>query len=120
MKIFRMNDYLGRENPTPESYFIEEILTGEHARELGGIFSIMIPKQEGFSHLHRNRESLIICIAGEGVEIADGTEYPIAAGDIIFIPPGVKHALVNRSDEELRIIEFFTHPPLGADIEPVD
>jgi hypothetical protein len=29
--------------------------------------------------------------------------------------PGVKHTIENNSDKEIRYVEFFTHPPVGAD-----
>jgi oxalate decarboxylase/phosphoglucose isomerase-like protein (cupin superfamily) len=34
---------------------------------------------------------------------------------VIFIRPGEKHTIVNNSDNDLRFLEFFTHPPVGAD-----
>ena len=66
-----------------------------------------------------NRESVIVVISGEGTEVIDGKEIPIKAGDILFIPAGEKHTTINRSDKDLRYLEYFTCPPLGADFVEV-
>ncbi len=47
-------------------------------------------------------------------------EYPIKAGDVIFIPPKVKHGIINRFDKDFRFLEFFTYPPAGADFVQVE
>ena len=116
MKIFKVEDYIKLINPTPGKVFRQEILTTDHhADELGGIFGIIVAHGRGDYHYHRQRESVLMIIAGEAVEYVEGKEQPIKAGDVLFIPPGEKHTIVNRSDSELRFLEFFTHPPVGAD-----
>lgn len=116
IKIFKVDDYLKLNNPTPGKIFRQEILTKEHyANELGGIFGIIVAWSKGDYHYHNRRESLLLIISGEAVEYVEGIEHPIKAGDVIFIRPGEKHTIVNHSDNDLRFLEFFTHPPVGAD-----
>lgn len=116
MKIFKVDDYLKLNNPTPGKIFRQEILSKDHlANELGGIFGIIVAHSKGDYHFHNRRESLLLIISGEAAEYVEGKEHPIKAGDVIFIRPGEKHTIVNDSDNDLRFLEFFTHPPVAAD-----
>lgn len=120
MKIFKIEDYLQLENPNTGQPYRPEILTGEHgAKDLGGMFGLLVPGSRVPYHYHSNRESIIFVISGEGVEIIGGEEIPIRAGDVLHIPAGERHATLNRSDKDLRYLEFFTCPPLKADFVEV-
>lgn len=120
MKIFRIGDYVQLENPNPGKPYRPEILTSEdRAKTLGGMFGLLVPWSQVPYHYHKHRESIIIVISGEAVEIVEGKEYPIKTGDILFIPAGEKHTTINRSFQEFRYLEFFTSPPLGADFVEV-
>ncbi len=116
MKIFKVDDYSKLNNPTPGKIFRQEILGKDHhANELGGLFGIIVAHSKGDYHFHNRRESLLLIISGEAAEYVEGKEHPIKAGDVIFIRPGEKHTIVNHSDNDLRFLEFFTHPPVAAD-----
>ncbi len=120
MKIFKQEDYVKLENPSPGVSFRPEILTNEHkAKSLGGIFGLLVPGSRVPYHYHHQRESVIIVISGEATEIIDGEEFPIKAGDVLYIPAGERHSTVNRSGNEFRYLEFFTCPPLAADFVEV-
>jgi uncharacterized cupin superfamily protein len=120
MKMFKTEDYVRMANPTPGASYKPEILTPEQgAKDLGGIFGLVPPGSPSVYHYHRNRESIIIVVSGEGTEIVEGRETSVNAGDILFIPAGEKHALENRSGRDLRYLEFFTHPPVKADFVEV-
>ena len=108
MKRFKTGDYITLENPTPGESYRPEILTAEHgARDLGGMFGLLPPGTQVPYHYHNKRESIINIISGQGIEVMDGEEIPISAGDVFFIPVGVKHTTINNSDTELRYLEFF-------------
>ena len=116
MKIFKTDDYIEMQNPTPGKPYRPEILTAEHgAKNLGGMFGLLVPGNQVPYHYHKNRESVIIAISGEAIEVIDGKETPIKAGDILFIPAGEKHTTINRSSKDFRYLEYFTYPPVGAD-----
>ena len=116
MRLFRIEEYVKAANPTPGKFYRPEILTHrDGAKNLNGIFAILVPGSEVPYHYHRDRESVIIGIAGEATEVLEGKEIPIEAGDILYIPPGEKHGTVNRSGRDFRYLEFFTSPPLTAD-----
>ena len=116
MKIFKSGEYLKMTNPTPGKPYRPEILTKEHqAKNVGGMFGLLVAGSEVPYHYHNNRESIIIIISGEAIEVVEGKEIPIKAGDILFIPSGEKHSMINRSNQDFRYLEFFTFPPLSAD-----
>ena len=114
MEIIRIEEYLKLENPTPDDKYRLDLVTEEQsAKTLGGFLAVLPAGKEVPYHYHEKRESLILMISGEGVEVVEGEEFPVKAGDVLFIPALEKHMLINRSDEELRYLEFFT--PLKKD-----
>jgi uncharacterized cupin superfamily protein len=124
MKFFMFEDYINRENPEPGQIYRPEILTQEHgANDLGGMFGLLPPGRQVPYHYHVKRESVIIAISGEAIEIVEGQEYPFKAGQeypfkagsVCYIAAGEKHTTVNRSDRDFRYLEFFTCPPVSAD-----
>lgn len=120
MKIFKSEEYMKMVNPTPGKAYRPEILMKEHqAKNLGGMFGLLVPGSQVPYHYHNNRESVIIAISGEATEVIEGKEFPIKAGDVLFIPAGEKHTTINRSKQDFRYLEFFTHPPIGADFVEV-
>ncbi len=120
MKIFKSDEYMKMANPTPGKPYRPEILTKEHqAKNLGGMFGLLVPGSQVPYHYHNNRESIIIVISGEATEVVEGKETPIKAGDILFIPAEEKHSMINRSKQDFRYLEFFTFPPLSADFVEV-
>jgi quercetin dioxygenase-like cupin family protein len=120
VKIFKSEEYVKMTNPTPGKPYRPEILTKEHqAKNLGGMFGLLVPGSQVPYHYHNNRESIIIAISGEATEVIEGKESPIKAGDVLFIPAGEKHTTINRSKQDFRYLEFFTYPPIGADFVEV-
>jgi uncharacterized cupin superfamily protein len=120
MKVFKSEEYIKMANPTPGTSYRPEIPMKEHrANNLGGMFGLLVPGSRVPYHYHNNRESIIIAISGEAIEVIDGKETPIKAGDILFVPAGEKHTTINRSNQDFRYLEFFTFPPLSADFVEV-
>lgn len=110
-------------NPNKDKFYRAEIVTHKmNAWYLNGIFCILPPPSTGAKvayHYHRERESVLFIISGTGVEVVDGVRVPIKAGDVLFILPNVNHTIENTSDNEIRYVEFFTHPPVTADFVEV-
>jgi uncharacterized cupin superfamily protein len=120
VKLFKTEEYQKLKNPTPGQSYRPEIPLNDHgAKNLGGMFGLLVPGTKVPYHYHNRRESVIMAISGEAVEIINGAEFPIRAGDVLFIPAGEKHTTENRSTGEFRYLEFFTAPPLGADFVEV-
>ena len=121
LKVWKTAQYREMANPTPGKWYRAPILGNEEqAKELGGLVVILAPGKSVPYHYHKNRESLLMVLSGEAVELYEDKEYPIQAGDLIFVPAGAKHAVINRTDKEIRFLEFFTHPPLERDFIKVE
>jgi uncharacterized cupin superfamily protein len=121
MKIIKYEELCKIENPSPgQSYRPEFKLDGDRFTHLGGMFGLLVPGGQVPYHYHKDRESILIPLSGEAVEIIEGEETVVMPGDILLIPSGEKHATANRSDRDFRYVEFFTCPPLGADFIKVD
>lgn len=121
MKIVKIEEYIKMVNPTPGQPHRPELkLDADGFKNLGGMFGLLAPHTEVPYHFHKNRESILIPISGEAIEVIEGRETLVKPGDVLLIPAGEKHNTVNRSDEEFRFLEFFTCPPLSADFVKVD
>lgn len=118
---FNVDEYVNKENPTPGKFYRDDILTEEQGiHDLGGLFGILPAKSEVPYHYHEARESVIMAISGEAIQVMEGEEFPFKAGDIIIVPPQTKHQTINRSQAEFRFIEFFTNPPVMNDFHLVE
>jgi quercetin dioxygenase-like cupin family protein len=121
MKIIKCEDLCNIVNPSPGQAYRPEIkLDEERFAHIGGMFGLLVPGSQVPYHYHKDRESIVIPLSGEAVEIVEGKETVVRPGDILLIPSGEKHATANRSDCDFRYVEFFTSPPLGADFIKAD
>ena len=111
MEIFKTEAFMQMANPTPEEIYRLDLLIPEKgAKALGGFLVIIPPGGEMPYHYHEKRESLIFLIKGEAIETVEGEVYHVKSGDVLSIPAGEKHKIENRSDKDLRYLEFF-YPP---------
>lgn len=116
MKIFDSAEYSKKENPTIGKTYKTDILSELNAESLCGVFTIVMPGDKGGAyHYHEKREHLIFIIKGEGVEIVEGEEFSVKAGDVIYVPAKVKHTLINKSDKELRYLGYCSCTPGDRD-----
>ena len=119
MELFRTEAFIQMANPTPGEIYRLDLVTPEKgANELGGFLVIIPEGGEMPYHYHEKMESLIFLIKGEATEVVEGKEYPVKAGEVLSIPPGEKHKIVNRSTEDLRYLEFFA--PMKPDFIEVN
>ncbi len=54
---------------------------------------------------HRLAEEFYYVVAGRGTAVLDGSEYAIAAGDLLRLPPGTTHGFVT-GDEPLEMLDI--------------
>ena len=73
-------------------------------------YSVIEPGGTSSHHIHEWEHEVYI-IEGSGTLVADGKEYPVKAGDAMFIPPMVDHVTRNDGDTAIRRIEI---NPLAA------
>src|SRR4051794_32322515 len=75
-------------------YHIESLL-GRHEEGAGTVYRVRIApgRRTGISY-HRVAEEFYFVLAGGGVALLDGREYPLGAGDFLRLPPGTTHGFV--------------------------
>jgi mannose-6-phosphate isomerase-like protein (cupin superfamily) len=61
-------------------------------------------------HAHRIQEQVYHVLEGEGLMEIAGERTVVRKDDVIFIPPGIKHAIYNTGMTDLRFI-VVTSPP---------
>jgi len=108
-KLYRSSEYIDKENPTSDQRYRAEVLTEPNdAKRLAGI-SVILPAGEQVPyHYHAARESLIYIVSGEEIEKGETEEFPVKAGDVLFIPANEKHTIMNRSNKDLRYLDFYS------------
>lgn len=85
--------------------------TGTAASKLGASIDTVAPgKRSCPYHFHHAQEEMFIVLEGNGTLRVAGEMLPIAAGDVIFIPPGpdYPHQLINSSDAPLKYLSIST------------
>lgn len=61
-------------------------------------------------HTHKVQEQIYHILEGEGLMELDGERQVVRPGNVIFIPPGVEHAVYNTGTVDL-IFFVITTPP---------
>ena len=84
----------------------------------GNTFSFgVVELQPGKGHIRHNHptaDEVIYVVSGEADQMLDDEEpIRIQAGDCIWIPKGVYHSTINRSDEPIQLIVVYA--PAGAE-----
>jgi mannose-6-phosphate isomerase-like protein (cupin superfamily) len=72
--------------------------------------SVYQPKAYVAPHRHRIQEQIYHILDGEGLMEIEGERTVVRRDDVIFIPPGVEHAIYNTGMSDLRFI-VVTSPP---------
>ena len=68
------------------------------------------PKGYCTAHVHETAENIYYILKGTGIVDLDGTRHLVSENSVIFIPPGVKHAIINTGFEDLIFIVAASPP----------
>ena len=117
-KVIRTQEFINTPNPKPGERVRIAILTGnEKAGNFNGIWASIPPAKPGDKpayHYHKFRESIIQILSGDATEMVAGKAVPLKPGDVIFIPPNIKHTMVNNSTtQDVKYMEFYS--PIAVD-----
>src|SRR3982751_1873160 len=63
--------------------------------------SVYQPRADGAPHKHRIQEQIYHVLDGEGLMEIEGERTVVRKDDVIFIPPGVEHAIYNTGMVDL-------------------
>jgi len=76
------------------------------------------PKAYVALHTHKHQEQVYHVLEGEGLVQLDGRQQVVRKHDVVFVPPGVEHALHNTGLTDLTFL-VITTPVSDEDPAPV-
>lgn len=88
-------------------YLLESLIDADE-EGAGTVYRVRIaPHERTGVSCHRVAEEYYYVLAGRGVAILDGREYPLVPGDFLRLPPGTTHGFVT-TDEPLELLDIHT------------
>lgn len=105
MKGFKSNI----ERDTLENINFREVLyTGKHLQLV--LMNLKVGEDIG-EEIHKDTDQFFRFESGEGKCIIDGTEYNVKDGDVIIVPAGAKHNVINTDTvSELKMYTIYSPP----------
>jgi oxalate decarboxylase/phosphoglucose isomerase-like protein (cupin superfamily) len=75
---------------------------------------VLLPGQGHERHNHPGSDEILYILTGRGEQMVDdAAEFPVGAGQAIFIPRGAYHSTVNTGWEPLTLLAIYA--PAGAE-----
>jgi mannose-6-phosphate isomerase-like protein (cupin superfamily) len=111
--VFRRFDEVGWIEPPGHPGALSKLLVHpENAatRQFDFRVSLYAPRGMVEDHVHERSEHVYHILSGRGLMTLDGEARVVEARDTIFIPPGVRHGLVNNGLDDL-VFVVVTSPP---------
>ena len=105
MKGFMTNiETAVRTNPN----YRKVLYTGKHCQL---VLMSLRPNEEIGMEVHRDNDQFFRFETGRGKCIIDGNEYLVKDGDVVIVPSGAKHNVINVSgSEELKLYTLYSPP----------
>ena len=110
-KIFQAEEVNWTEPPAHSSAFSKLLINESHGSKYFD-FRVSSYQPKGYCdpHTHEIAENIYYVLKGKGVVELDGKRHLVGPGTVIFIPPGVEHAMVNTGFEDLIFIVVASPP----------
>lgn len=77
--------------------FRKVLYTGKHSQL---VLMNLLPKEEIGMETHTDNDQFFRFEAGIGKAIIDGNEYELEDGDVVIVPAGAEHNIINASETE--------------------
>ncbi len=88
------------------SNFRKVLYTGKHSQIV--LMSLAVGEEIGME-IHSDNDQFFRFEMGQGKCIIDGNEYMVGNGDVIVVPAGAKHNVINTSKtEELKLYTIYS------------
>lgn len=66
--------------------------------------STVEPDNKTNAHSHETNEEIFYCVSGSGIMIVDGEEKEYRQGNLVYVPPGSVHQVVNTGKVPLKSV----------------
>ena len=96
------------------NYFRKVLFTGTHAQL---VLMSLLPKEEIGMEVHHDVDQFFRFESGVGKAILDGEETQFQANDVLIVPAGTNHNIINTSENEpLKLYTLYSPPnhPVGT------
>lgn len=68
------------------------------------------PKEDIGSEVHPATDQILFIVAGAGKAVVDKESIAVKENDVVFVPAGAQHNLVNTGREDLRLFTVYAPP----------
>jgi len=110
-RIFQAEEVDWNEPPAHYSAFSKLLVNESHGSKYFD-FRVSSYQPKGYCdpHTHETAENIYYVLRGKGVAELNGERHVVGPGTVIFIPPGVEHAMINTGFEDLIFIVVASPP----------
>lgn len=106
------------ENLTQENNYFRKVLYTGHSLQL--VLMSLKPLEEIGLETHHKNDQFFRFESGNGKVIINDSEYKVSDGDVVVIPAGSQHNIINTSEgEDLKMYTIYTPPHHKDKIERV-
>ena len=88
-------------------FFRRVVSTGPNAQV---VLMCIPPNGEIGEEVHDRVDQLLAFVAGEGVAVLEGEESRVGPDQLVHIPAGARHNVVNRGNVDLRLYTIYAPP----------
>jgi mannose-6-phosphate isomerase-like protein (cupin superfamily) len=86
-----------------DTYYLVDPATSPSRRLTMGNTTIY-PTGSTTGHSHDDMEEVYYVVSGEGIMVVGEDEYPIKAGDALYVPPGEYHTTIQTGNIPLTVV----------------
>jgi len=86
-----------------DTYFLVDPEDG-HSKRLKMGYTIIYPTGSTTGHSHPDMEEVYFVISGEGTMVVGEEQFPIKAGDALYVPPGEFHTTFQKGNLPLTVL----------------
>lgn len=88
-------------------YFRQVLSTGPNAQV---VVMSLPPGGEIGEEVHEHVDQVLVFVMGEGVAVMDGQETPVGPDQLVHVPAGTRHNVVNHGLGDLRLYTVYAPP----------
>ena len=91
-------------------FFRKVLFTGTQSQL---VLMSLRPGEEIGTEVHKVDQILYV-VDGEGKVVLDGVDKELDKGEIVFVPAGVQHNVINTDDEPMKLFTIYAPPQHAA------
>lgn len=88
-------------------FFRQVLFTGKHCQL---VLMNLLPAEEIGMEVHDTVDQFFRFEAGKGKVIMDGEENEVAGSDVVIVPAGTQHNIINVGNEPLKLYTIYSPP----------